>query len=311
MSLISVIIPLYNKEFSISNTLSSVLYQTYTKYEIIIINDGSTDSSIEKVKQFSDSKIHIFNQENKGAAAARNFGIKKAEGELIAFLDADDYWFPNHLEEIIKLYHDFPKCGIFCSRYSMKISKNKILNIDYGSNLNNNYRGIVKDIFNASMHYRVALTSALAIPKKIFTNDYMFNPEVSSGQDLELFTKIAINNCVAITNITTVEYNFALEDQLSKTPITQKKLLDLNQFKEAEKSNFSLKKYLDLYRTEYALQFRIAGNIETSKKYLSEITTPISLKTRILLITPVFILSVLLKIKHWLRANGIDFTVYH
>lgn len=311
MTLISVIIPLYNKDFSISNTLSSVLSQTYSKFEIIIINDGSTDSSIDRVRQFSDSRIQLFNQENKGAAMARNLGIEKAKGELIAFLDADDYWFPNHLEEIVRLYNDYPNCGIYCSRYSMKISKNKILNIDYGSHLNSDYRGIVKDIFSSSMYYRVALTSALAIPKKIFSPNFMFNPKVSSGQDLELFTKIALEHNVAITNLKTIEYNFALENQLSKTPITKKALLDFNQFKEAELSNLSLKKYLDLYRTEYALQFRIAGDIKKSKLYLNEITTPISLKTKILLITPVYILKALLKIKHTLKKQGIDFSVYH
>ena len=311
MTFISVIIPLYNKDFSISNTLSSVLSQTYINFEIIIVNDGSTDRSLERVKQFSDSRIQLFNQENKGAAMARNFGIEKAKGELIAFLDADDYWFPNHLEEIVRLYNDYPNCGIYCSRYSMKISKNKILKIDYGSHLNSNYRGIVKDIFSSSMYYRVALTSALAIPKKIFGNYFMFNPKVSSGQDLELFTKIALEHKVAITNLNTIEYNFSLENQLSKTPITKKSLLDLSQFKKAEESNLSLKKYLDLYRTEYALQFRIAGDIKKSKMYLSEITTPISTKTKILLITPVFILKALLKIKHVLKKQGIDFSVYH
>jgi hypothetical protein len=151
----------------------------------------------------------------------------------------------------------------------------------------------------------------LAIPKKIFGNYFMFNPKVSSGQDLELFTKIALEHKVAITNLNTIEYNFSLENQLSKTPITKKSLLDLSQFKKAEESNLSLKKYLDLYRTEYALQFRIAGDIKKSKMYLSEITTPISTKTKILLITPVFILKALLKIKHVLKKQGIDFSVYH
>uniref|UniRef100_UPI004049235E glycosyltransferase family 2 protein n=1 Tax=Flavobacterium sp. TaxID=239 RepID=UPI004049235E len=311
MAFVSVIIPLYNKDFSISKTLNSVLKQTFINYEIIIVNDGSTDNSFNVVSQFSDDRIKLFQQENKGAAAARNFGIEKSNGNLIAFLDADDYWFPNHLKEIVKLYEDFPNCGIYCSRYTMKITKNLILKIDYGTNLKNNYRGEILDIFKASMRYRVALTSALVIPKKIFTTDFMFNTEVSSGQDLELFTKIAIQNKVAITNKTTVEYNFSLENQLSKTPITKKKLLNLSQFKKDEKNNLSLRKYLDLYRTEYALQFRIAGNITKSKMYLKDITTQIPIKTKILLLTPIFILPILLKIKHFFKKKGIDFSVYN
>ena len=91
MPKISVVIPLYNKGFIISETLESLLAQTFTDFEIVIVNDGSTDNSFEIVSQFTDSRINLFQQENKGAAAARNLGIEKATGELIAFLDADDY----------------------------------------------------------------------------------------------------------------------------------------------------------------------------------------------------------------------------
>ena len=81
MPKISVIIPLFNKGFIISKTLQSVLAQTFTDFEIVIINDGSTDNGFEIVSQFSDERIKLFQQENKGAAAARNLGIEKAKGE--------------------------------------------------------------------------------------------------------------------------------------------------------------------------------------------------------------------------------------
>ncbi|QYS90674.1 glycosyltransferase family 2 protein [Flavobacterium covae] len=90
--LFSVIIPLYNKENYIYNTLISVINQTYTYFEIIIVNDGSTDKSLEIVKNINDSRIKIFEQNNKGVSSARNLGIKNATGSLIAFLDADDLW---------------------------------------------------------------------------------------------------------------------------------------------------------------------------------------------------------------------------
>ena len=103
MATISIVIPLYNKGFIISETLDSVLAQTFTDFEIIIVNDGSTDNGFEIVSQFSDKRIKLFQQQNKGAAAARNLGIEKATGELIAFLDADDYWYPNHLEVVLDI----------------------------------------------------------------------------------------------------------------------------------------------------------------------------------------------------------------
>lgn len=311
MATISIVIPLYNKGFIISETLDSVLAQTFTDFEIIIVNDGSTDNGYEIVSQFSDKRIKLFQQQNKGAAAARNLGIEKATGELIAFLDADDYWYPNHLDELYQLYIDFPNCGIYASRYFIKIAKKKSFKTYYTPEISNNFKGILPDYFAASKTYRVGLPSAVAIPKTILKNNYLFNIEISSGQDLELFTKIAIEKPVAVTNLFTVEYNFSLENQLSKTPILQKKLIQFSQFHDAERVNKSLKKFLDIYRLEYALQFRIAGDIEKSNFYLKDITSNIPFKTKVLLLTPSVVLQKLLKTKHLLKKYGIDFSVYH
>lgn len=85
MPKISVVIPLYNKGFIVSKTLESVINQTFIDFEIIIVNDGSTDDSVFMVESFKDERILLFHQENKGAAAARNLGIEKANGKLIAF----------------------------------------------------------------------------------------------------------------------------------------------------------------------------------------------------------------------------------
>lgn len=311
MPKISVVIPLYNKGFIISETLESVLVQTFTDFEIVIVNDGSTDNSFEIVSQYTDNRIRLYNQENKGAAAARNLGIEKATGELIAFLDADDYWYPNHLEELFKLYTDLPNCGIYGSRYFMKISDKKTIKTTYSPSVSNDFRGILPDFFKASKTYRVGLTSAIAIPKTVLQNDFLFNSEINSGQDLELYTKIAIEKPIAVNNLFTVEYNFSLENQLSKTPISKKKLVNFSQFNKTENKNESLRNFLDFYRLEYALQFRIAGDLEKSNFYLKDITSKIPFKTKILLATPSFILQFLLKTKHLLKKYGVDFSVYH
>jgi len=88
----SVVIPLYNKERSVKNTIESVLNQTFQDFEVIVVNDGSTDNSLEVVKSFNDERIRIINQKNSGVSSARNRGIKEAKYEWIAFLDADDLW---------------------------------------------------------------------------------------------------------------------------------------------------------------------------------------------------------------------------
>lgn len=90
--LVSIIIPLFNKESSIKDTIISVLNQSHENIEIIIINDGSTDNSLGIVSKFKDFRIKVFNQTNQGVSSARNLGIKHSNGEFISFLDADDYF---------------------------------------------------------------------------------------------------------------------------------------------------------------------------------------------------------------------------
>jgi glycosyltransferase involved in cell wall biosynthesis len=98
--LITVIIPVFNSEKFIKSALESVFKQNYPNLEVIAVDDGSTDSSLEILKQF-DKTIKIISQENQGPAGARNTGIKQANGSLIAFLDADDLWTNNHFESML------------------------------------------------------------------------------------------------------------------------------------------------------------------------------------------------------------------
>ena len=115
MKKVSVIIPVYNAEKYIAATIQSVLSQTYENFEILIIDDGSPDNSVEVCKQFKDSRIKIIRQANRGLAGARNTGIRHAQGDYFAFLDADDIWLPNKLEKHVHHLNNSPTVGIsFC-----------------------------------------------------------------------------------------------------------------------------------------------------------------------------------------------------
>jgi glycosyltransferase involved in cell wall biosynthesis len=115
MKKVSVIIPVYNAEKYIAATIESVLSQTYQNLEILIIDDGSPDKSIEVCQQFQDSRIKIIRQANRGLPGARNTGIRHAQGDYIAFLDADDIWLPNKLEKHVNHLKNSPTVGIsFC-----------------------------------------------------------------------------------------------------------------------------------------------------------------------------------------------------
>ena len=112
--MISVIIPLYNKEHFVAKTIESVLAQTYKDYELIIVNDGSTDHSADVVSTFSDARIRYEEQANGGVSSARNHGLRMAKGEFVAFLDADDTWYPDFLEQMMRLYTAYPDYSFFC-----------------------------------------------------------------------------------------------------------------------------------------------------------------------------------------------------
>lgn len=112
MPRISIIIPLYNAEKTIEGTLQSVLNQTVTDLEIIIVNDGSTDLSLQKIAAFADPRLTVYSFENAGASVSRNRGFAKSSGELIAFLDADDQWTPNKLEDQMVSLDSHPEAAV-------------------------------------------------------------------------------------------------------------------------------------------------------------------------------------------------------
>lgn len=116
MKKVSVIIPVYGVEKYIAATLQSVLDQTYTNFDILIIDDASPDRSVEICRQFTDPRIKIIHQANRGLAGARNTGIRHAQGEYLAFLDGDDLWLPQKLEKHIAHLENSPAVGVSFSR---------------------------------------------------------------------------------------------------------------------------------------------------------------------------------------------------
>ena len=158
-SVVSVVMPLYNSEIFISETINSVLNQTFTNWELILIDDASTDKTIEIAKSFisNNPKIRLLkNKENLGAALSRNRGIEIAEGDYIAFLDADDLWKPEKLQRQLN-FMIAKNCDVCFSSYEQineigtslnkKIKALPVLN--YKKLLKSNYIGNLTGIYNA------------------------------------------------------------------------------------------------------------------------------------------------------------------
>lgn len=118
--LISIVVPLYNKEAYIRRTLQSVLSQTFADYEILVVDDGSTDGSLTQAKKIVSERIRYFTKTNGGPASARNVGVRNARGRWVMILDADDELVPGILEHFAKLIHEHPDCHFFCGQHQLR-----------------------------------------------------------------------------------------------------------------------------------------------------------------------------------------------
>jgi glycosyltransferase involved in cell wall biosynthesis len=273
MSFFSVIIPLYNKENFIEATLNTVLNQSFNDFEIIIINDGSTDKSLDLVKQIKDKRIKIITIPNSGLSVARNTGLDNANADYIAFIDADDFWEPHHLEQLNKLILLFPNNGMYCSGYTLKKSKN-ISKRAIFNDLPENFKGIVPDFFKHSLLNCIAWISAICIPKHVFNDIGIFDPELFSEQDTDLYIRIALNYNVALDNTcVSAIYNKTMENGMSNA--SHKKTIPklLYVYKNDEKNNPTLKKYIDYNRFSFIIHAKLNSNITSTKNLINEIDT--------------------------------------
>lgn len=310
MTLFSIIIPLYNKEKHIKHTLKSVLDQTCVDFEIIIVNDGSTDTSLEEVADIIDNRIKLFTIENQGVSNARNFGVSKAESEFIVLLDADDFWKPNHLESIKKLQKTFPHCGMYATAYGSVFGGKRISSVYNNIPKQSNWSGIIDDFFECSSINCIASSSSVMIPKNIYEDLGGFNSAYNSGEDTDFWIRIALNFEVAFTNEPSVLINMDAENQASKMSVNIRNYLNFNGFGE-EKTNPSLKKYLDLNRFSVAIQHILAGNDVDAKELISQIDNRnLNSKQRFLLQMNAKNLKIMLKFKNSLRKNGIGLNAF-
>lgn len=211
----SVIIPLYNKASYIEKALKSVLAQTYTDYEIIIVDDGSTDNGLEVVQQFNGSTIQQFNvitQQNSGVSIARNNGVKTAIGEYVAFLDADDWWSPTYLEEMKMLIEKYPQAGIYGSSY-FKVKKGK--NIPANIGVEKDFESGVIDYFKVygKTMWMPLWAGAVVMPKHIFELENGFKSSLKLGEDFDLWVRIADKYPVVFLNKQLAYYNQDVEIQ--------------------------------------------------------------------------------------------------
>jgi len=208
----SIVIPLYNKEPYIAKTLDSVLAQELGDYEVLVVNDGSKDGGAAIVRQYAekDARIRLIEQENAGVSVARNTGIAHAQGQYVAFLDADDWWEPNHLTELKTLARTYPEAGMLCTAYRRVHAKPPHVDI-----LHRKLKGqrLLVDYFEKCLKFQFIYTSSISIKRDLLAQqEISFLPGVTHGEDLDMWARIAVQTSVAHSATVTVNYNCAVPD---------------------------------------------------------------------------------------------------
>ena len=204
--MVSVIIPTYNRADKIEKSITSVINQTYKDIEIIVVDDGSTDSTEKVVKKINDTRINYVKQKNSGACIARNYGIELSKGEYIAFHDSDDVWHINKLEKQLKIIETTGADLVCCKMLRIKKNNKKKT---YPSKLKEGFLNNNANLFGIG-------TQTLLAKSKVFKN-IMFDPKMPRYQDFELLLRITNTYKVYYIDDVLVDYNIG-DDSISVNP---------------------------------------------------------------------------------------------
>lgn len=206
----SIIIPLYNKAPYVAKAISSVFEQSFTDYELIIVDDGSRDNSAEIalniIKDYGNCRL--VRQENAGVSLARNNGVSLSQGEYICFLDADDWWDAAFLEEMSKLIDEFPDAGIYGTNYTIvneTHNRTRVATIGVEEGFEKGYIDYCK-VYAKTMY--MPLTSiSVSIPHGVFDEMQGFPKDIKLGEDFLLWIRIALRYNVVFLNKPLAYYN--------------------------------------------------------------------------------------------------------
>ena len=205
--MISVVIPLYNKFSTIAKALDSILSQTYQDFEVVVVDDGSIDDGAAIVEQYTDPRIRLVCQENAGVSAARNRGIAEAKGEYVAFLDADDEWMPEFLEEIVLLQKEFPACRAHATKY-VQYQNGELKDIILNKLPFNGVRGVLVNYFEvASCSHPPVCSICVCIERALLLEIGGFPLGIKSGEDLLTWASIAVRTQWAYSLKPLAQYN--------------------------------------------------------------------------------------------------------
>lgn len=197
--MISIVIPLYNKERYIEKTLNSVLRQSFGNFEIILVDDGSTDQSINLINKFKDDRVKVISIENSGVSNARNVGIRNAKYDWIALLDADDIWDGIYLEKVVEVINNNSLVNIISTNYYKC----------YRNNSNVVAFDLQSGIITSYLAYNTLTSSSAIIHKSVFNEVGGFNIDIKYGEDQDMWLRASLKYDIFFISEPLVFYNLS------------------------------------------------------------------------------------------------------
>lgn len=270
----SVIIPLYNKAPYVAKAIESVLAQTCTDFELLIMDDGSKDNSYEIAQKAIEGNTHcrLFQQQNAGVSMARNNAVAHSQGKYLCFLDADDWWEPAFLEEMDKLFEEFSNAGIYGTNYTIVNDiKRKTRVAPIGVDV-----GFEKGYINYCQVYAKTMamplwTGAVCMPRRVFDEMGGFPKGIKLGEDFLLWIRVALKYKVAFLNKPLAYYNQDVDVAnrgVGRLHNPKEHMLwNVDFLAEEEKTNSDYKQLIDNLRTYSLFPYYLSNDYHEAAKH--------------------------------------------
>lgn len=314
-NIFTIVIPLFNKENYIQATIRSVLNQSFQEFEVLIVDDFSTDKSLAIVNNFLSNKVKILQHSiNKGLSASRNTGILNANSEFIVFLDADDLLKSNYLQTLFDLISQFPAASLFATNYEQIYGEDVAVATKIG--LSNEVGNIlVSDFFAVSLQQPIYCQSSFCVRQSVFDTIGLYNESINYAEDVDFNIRANFYFKLAYSAQKLVQYLMTDSNQITKNSIVGKTLPDFDSFEYLAQNNKSLKKYLDINRYMLANVCKKQGDLQTFNKLKIGIhpkneISGLNTKQVLLLNLPIFCLNAISKVKSFLLNKGFRFTSF-
>jgi len=311
MPFFSVIVPLYNKESFVMNAIQSILSQGFQDFEILIVDDGSTDQSLAIVSEIHSAAIRILQHDtNKGLSAARNTGIREAQAAHIAFLDADDVWKPNYLSTLYELIVRFPETQLWATNYQ-ELYPNAVEITTENPAFKKEELREVPDFFECNLGKPIYFPSSFCAAKAVFERIGYYDETITYAEDVDFNIRANSHFKLAYANKPLVTYTLFSENQITNSHFSSKVIPDFSRYDDLIHSRASLKKYVDFNRYIFAKKYKQEEAWDQFDAIRKEISTgSLNYKQLFLLDAPLFMLLWIKKIKAYFLSKGVLLTTY-